>query len=124
MMSGTTSDGEVLPLRIHVVLLDAFSCGCGKPIQYHFTCSHYVATAHHRNFPFESRTPWEFSVERLYVPGVPVLSPFLTSHNGQRTPVRHTLLIQRTVGTNVVIGRGAGSIWSWVSFLAALGEVE
>lgn len=31
MMSGTTSDGEVLPLRIHVVLLDAFSCGCGKP---------------------------------------------------------------------------------------------
>jgi hypothetical protein len=30
-MGGTTSDGEVRPSRTHVVLLDAFSCGCGKP---------------------------------------------------------------------------------------------
>jgi hypothetical protein len=30
-MGGTTSDGEVWPSRTHVVLLDAFSCGCGKP---------------------------------------------------------------------------------------------
>jgi hypothetical protein len=34
-MGGITSDGEVRPSRTHVVLLDAFSCGCGKPIQYH-----------------------------------------------------------------------------------------
>jgi hypothetical protein len=42
-----------------------FSCGCGKPIQYHFPYSHYVVVACHRNFAFESRIPWEFSVESL-----------------------------------------------------------
>jgi hypothetical protein len=64
-MGGTTSDGEVWPSRIHVVLLDAFLCGCGKPRQYHFPCSHYVAAAHHLNFAFKRRIPWEFSVESL-----------------------------------------------------------
>jgi hypothetical protein len=29
-MGGTTSDGEVRPSRTHVVLLDAFSYGCGN----------------------------------------------------------------------------------------------
>jgi hypothetical protein len=57
-MGGTTSDGEVRPSRTHVVLLDAFSCGCGKPRQYHFSSSHYVVTARHHNFAFESRIPW------------------------------------------------------------------
>jgi hypothetical protein len=46
------------------------------------------------------------------------------SHIGQRTLVRHTLLIQRTVGTNMVLGKGAGATWSWIRFPAALGEVE
>jgi hypothetical protein len=30
-IGGITSNGEVRPSRTHVVLLDAFSCGCGKP---------------------------------------------------------------------------------------------
>jgi hypothetical protein len=64
-MGGTTSDGEVRPSRTHVVLLDAFSCGCGKPRQYQFSCSYYVAAARHRNFAFESSIPCEFSVESL-----------------------------------------------------------
>jgi hypothetical protein len=64
-MGGTTSDDEVWPSRTYVVLLDAFSCGCGKPRQYHFPCSHYVVAARHRNFAFESRIPSEFSVESL-----------------------------------------------------------
>jgi hypothetical protein len=64
-MGGTTSDGEVQPSRTHVVLLVAFLCGCGKTRQYHFTCFHYVAAARHLNFVFESRIPWEFSVESL-----------------------------------------------------------
>jgi hypothetical protein len=64
-MGGITFDCEVRPSRTHVVLLDAFSCGCGKPRQYHFSCSHYVAVARHRNFAFGSRIPWEFRVESL-----------------------------------------------------------
>jgi hypothetical protein len=31
------------------------------------------------------------------------------SHNGQRTPVQYTLLIQRIDGTNVVVGKGVGA---------------
>jgi hypothetical protein len=64
-MGGITSDSEVRPSRTHVVLLDAFSCGCGKPRQYHFPCSHYVVAARHHNLAFESRIPSEFSVESL-----------------------------------------------------------
>jgi hypothetical protein len=37
---------------------------------------------------------------------------------------RYILLIQRTVGTNVVLGKGAGTTWSWIRFLDALGDVE
>jgi hypothetical protein len=59
------------------VLLDAFSCGCGKPRQYHFPCSHYVAAARHRNFAFESRIPSEFSVESLVRTWSPRFEPFL-----------------------------------------------
>jgi hypothetical protein len=59
------------------VLLDAFSCGCGKPRQYHFPCSHYVAAARHRNFAFESRIPSELSVESLVRTWSPRFEPFL-----------------------------------------------
>ena len=76
-LGGITSDGEVRPSRTHVVLLDAFSCGCGKPRQYHFPCSHYVAAARHRNFAFESRIPSEFSVESLVRTWSPRFEPFL-----------------------------------------------
>jgi hypothetical protein len=72
-----TSDGEVRPSMTHVVLLNAFSCGCGKPRQYHFPCSHYVAAARHRNFAFESRIPSEFSVESLVRTWSPRFEPFL-----------------------------------------------
>jgi hypothetical protein len=46
------------------------------------------------------------------------------SHNGQRTLVRYTLLIQRIDGTNTVVGKGASATWLWIRFLVAVGEVE
>jgi hypothetical protein len=52
------------------------------------------------------------------------LSHFLMSHNGQRTPVWYTLLIQRIDGTNVVVGKRAGATWLWIRFLVVVGEVE
>jgi hypothetical protein len=76
-MDDTTFDGEVRPLRSYVVLLNTFSCGCGKPRQYHFPCSHYVVAAHYHNFAFESRIPWEFSVESLVRTWSPRFEPFL-----------------------------------------------
>ena len=33
---GTTSDGKVRESRMHVVILQDFTCTCGKPRQYHF----------------------------------------------------------------------------------------
>jgi hypothetical protein len=33
-MGGTAFNGEVRPSRTYIVLLDAFSCRCGKPRQY------------------------------------------------------------------------------------------
>jgi hypothetical protein len=45
--------------------------------QYHFPCSHYVVASHHRNFEFESRIPWEFSVESLICTWSPRFEPFL-----------------------------------------------
>ena len=54
---GTTTDEELRPTRRHKVVLIDFSCTCGKPRQYHFPCSHYVAVARHRNFDYESKIP-------------------------------------------------------------------
>jgi hypothetical protein len=82
-MGGTTSDDEVRPSKTLVVLLDAFSCGCSKPRQYHFLCSHYVAVAREHNFAFESRIPREFSVESLVHTWSPRFEPFL--YESQRT---------------------------------------
>jgi hypothetical protein len=48
-----------------------------SPRQYHFPCSHYVVTARHRNFAFESRIPSEFSVESLVRTWSPRFEPFL-----------------------------------------------
>jgi hypothetical protein len=48
-----------------VVVLQDFLCTCGKPRQYHFVCSHLVATARHRNYDIEARIPHEFSVDTL-----------------------------------------------------------
>jgi hypothetical protein len=52
-MGGTTSDGEVRPSRTHVVLLDAFLCGCGKSRHTTFHVlimlpPHIIATLHLR----------------------------------------------------------------------------
>jgi hypothetical protein len=62
---GTTSDGEVREMRIHVVVLQDFLCTCGKPRQYHFVCSHLVAAARHHNYDIEGMIPHEFSVDTL-----------------------------------------------------------
>jgi hypothetical protein len=63
--SGTTSNDEVRESRIYVVVLQDFSCTCGKPRQYHFVCSHLVGAARHRNYDTEARIPHEFGVDML-----------------------------------------------------------
>jgi hypothetical protein len=81
--------------------------------------SHVIATLHSRAGSLGSSV-WR----AYYVPGALVLSHFLMSHSGQHTPVQHTLLIQCIIGTNVVLGKGAGATRSWIRFPVALGEVE
>jgi hypothetical protein len=73
---GTTSDGEVREMRIHVVVLQDFSCTCGRPRQYHFVCSHLVAVARHHNYDIEGRIPHEFSVDTLVQTWSPCFEPF------------------------------------------------
>jgi hypothetical protein len=62
---GTTSDGDMHPSRSYIVILIDFSCTCGRTRQYHFLCSHYIATTRHRNFAYKSRILQEFTVDNL-----------------------------------------------------------
>lgn len=80
----TTSDGEVRPSRSYVVHLNEFFCACGKPRQFHFPCSHYVAAARHANYSFVNRIPHEFSVDSLIRTWTPRFEPFLSE--GQWPP--------------------------------------
>jgi hypothetical protein len=59
-----------------VIVLQDFSCTCGRPRQYHFVCSHLVAVARHRNFDIEGRIPHEFSVDTLVQTWSPHFEPF------------------------------------------------
>jgi len=74
---GTTSDGEVRAPRKYVVLLSNFSCTCGRPRQYHFPCSHYIAAVRHRNFSYMRSIPPEFTVDKLVQTWSPRFEPFL-----------------------------------------------
>ena len=74
---GTTSDGESLPSRSYVVILIDFSCTCGRTRQFHFPCSHFVAAARHRNYNFESKIPWELSVDSMVHTWAPRFEPYL-----------------------------------------------
>jgi hypothetical protein len=76
-MGGTTSDGERLPSRKYVVVLSTFSCKCGKPRQYHFPCSHFVAVSQHHNFDYESMIPHEYNVHSLVQTWSPYFEPYL-----------------------------------------------
>ena len=61
-----------------------FSGTCGRPQQYHFLCSQYIAAARHRNFSFMRQIPPEFTVDRLVQTWSPRFEPFLEA--GQRPP--------------------------------------
>ena len=61
----TMSNGEVQESRMHVVILQDFTCTYGKPRQYHFQRSHLVAATRHRNYNIESRIPHEFCIDTL-----------------------------------------------------------
>jgi hypothetical protein len=74
---GTTSNGEVRPSRSYIVLLSDFSCRCGRPRQYHSLCSHYIVVARHHNFDYETKIPWEFSVDSLVLTWLPHFEPYL-----------------------------------------------
>ena len=73
---GTTSDDEVRESRMHVVILQDFKCIYGKQRQYHFLCSHLVATARPHNYNIESRIPHEFSIDTLVHTWSPRFVPF------------------------------------------------
>jgi hypothetical protein len=45
LQAGTTSDGESQESKKNVVVLNDLSCTCGAPRQYHFSCSHLIATS-------------------------------------------------------------------------------
>jgi hypothetical protein len=86
---GTTSDGEVWPSRSYIMVLSDFSCRCGRPRQYHSPCSHYIVAARHRNFDYETKIPWEFSVDSLVLTWLPHFEPYLNEgqwpeHTGPR----------------------------------------
>ena len=74
---GTMSDGEVQPSRSYIVVLSNLSYRCGRTRQYHFPCSHYVVASQHRNFAYETKIPWEFSVDSLVLTWSPHFEPFL-----------------------------------------------
>ena len=59
-----------------MVVLQDFTCTCGKPRQYHFLCSHLVVAARHRNYNIESRIPHVFSVDMLVHTWSPRFVPF------------------------------------------------
>jgi hypothetical protein len=59
------------------VVLSDCSCRCGRPRQYHSSCSHYIAAARHRNFDYETKIPWEFSVDSLVRTWLPRFEPYL-----------------------------------------------
>ena len=71
------SDGEVRPSRSYIVVLSIFSCRYGRARQYHFPYSHYVAASQHRNFAYETKIPWEFSVDSLVLTWSPRFKPYL-----------------------------------------------
>jgi hypothetical protein len=77
---GTTSDGDVRPLRSYVVILIDLSCTCGRTREYHFLCSYYVASARHCNYAYKSRIPREFTVDSLVL----TWSPRFEIHCGSR----------------------------------------
>jgi hypothetical protein len=64
-------------------------------------------------------------VESLVRTWSPRFEPFLyESQWPTYMGMTYIALIQRTVGTNVVLGKGAGVTWSWIRVSTALGDVE
>jgi hypothetical protein len=61
-------------------------------------------------------------VESLVRTWSPYFEPFLDVSKSPTYTDSNTLLNQLTVVTNVVLRIGAGSTWSWIRFLAELGE--
>ena len=59
------------------MVLSNFSCRCGRTRQYHFPCSHCVAASQHRNFTYETKIPWEFSVDSLVLTWSPYFEHYL-----------------------------------------------
>jgi hypothetical protein len=72
----TMSDGQVRESRMYVVVLQDFTCTCGKPRQYHFLCPHLWVAARHCNCNIESKIPHEFSVNTLVHTWSPRFMPF------------------------------------------------
>jgi hypothetical protein len=96
---------------IYVVVLQDFSCTCGKPRQYHFVCSHLVGAARHRNYDIEARIPHEFGVDMLVQTWRPRFMPFRDPRECLHMTVQSTLWIQLTVGTSGALERGRGTGW-------------
>jgi hypothetical protein len=71
---GTKSDGEVRPLWSYIVVLCNFSCRYGKTRQYHFPCSHYVATSQHWLWDLDTA---RVNVDSLVLTWSPCFEPYL-----------------------------------------------
>jgi hypothetical protein len=118
------SNYEVWESRMHVVVLQDFSCTCGKPRQYHFLCSHLVAAARNRNYDIESKIPREYSVDTLVHTWSPDMCLFETLESSHHTMGQSTLRIQLIIGASVDLGRGRGTRWLWIRYLKERGVGE
>jgi hypothetical protein len=121
---GTTFDGEVRPSRAYIVVLSNFSCKCGRPRQYHFPCSHYIAAAQHRNITYESKIPREFSVHSLVLTWSARYKPYLDKGQWPEYTGLRYIVDPVHVGTNVEPGRERGTRWSWIRCPVERGEGE
>ena len=121
---GITSDGEERPSRCYVVVLVNFSGTCGRPQQYHFPCSQYIAAARHRNFSFMRQIPPEFTVDRLVQTWSPRFEPFLET--GQWPPYSGPVYIADRAcrWDKLEVGRDPDTTWRWIRFPAGLGGAE
>lgn len=113
---GTMSDGEVQESRMHVVILQNFTCTCGKPRQYHFLCSHLVVAADITTMISRAGYLTSLVSTCLCTHGAPASCLSGTLESGLHMMGQSTLRIQLTVGISMDQGRGRGIGWLWIRY--------
>jgi hypothetical protein len=103
---GTMSNGEVRESRMHVAVLQDFTCTCGKLRQYHFLCSHLVVQLCITTIILRAGYRMSSVSTRLCTNGALASCLTGTLESGLHMTGQSTIRIQLTVGTSVDLGRG------------------